>query len=328
MYGPSEFTTYSTVATVPPGERSPAIGPPVRGARTHVVDPLGAPVPPGVVGELWMAGAGLARGYLGRPELTAERFTPDPFSAVPGERVYRTGDLVRFRSNGELEFLGRIDHQVKVRGFRIELGEIEEALRAHRQVLDTAVTAREDVPGSRLLVAYVTGDPAPDAAELRAHLEGRLPEYMVPSFFVPLEALPLTPNGKIERRALPAPDRERRGRGDFVAPRTPTEEAVAEMWKELLGLDRVSVEDRFFELGGYSLLATRLLSRVRQTFGVDLQLREVFRLPTVAGLAARIDEAAAVPLDEGDLAALLEEMEHLSDEEAQARLAELQTTKE
>jgi amino acid adenylation domain-containing protein len=328
MYGPSEFTTYSTVATVPQGERFPAIGPPVRGARTHVVDPLGAPVPPGVAGELWMAGAGLARGYLGRPELTAERFTPDPFSAVPGERVYRTGDLVRYRPDGELEFLGRIDHQVKVRGFRIELGEIEEALRAHPRVLDSAVMAREDVPGSRLLVAYVTGDPAPDAAELRAHLERRLPEYMVPSLFVPLEALPLTPNGKIDRRALPAPDRERRGRGDFVAPRTPTEEAVAEMWKELLGLDRVSVEDRFFELGGYSLLATRLLARVRQTFGVDLQVREVFRLPTVAGLAARIDEAAAVPLDEGDLAALLEEMEHLSDAEAQARLAELQTTKE
>ena len=328
MYGPSEFTTYSTVATVPPGERSPAIGPPIRGARAHVVDRRGAPVPPGVVGELWMAGVGLARGYLGRPELTAERFTPDPFSTVAGERVYRTGDLVRFRPDGELEFLGRIDHQVKVRGFRIELGEIEEALRSHPQVRDGVVTAREDVPGSRLLVAYVTGDPAPDAAELRAHLGRRLPEYMVPSLFVTLEALPLTPNGKVDRRALPAPDRERRGRGNFVEPRTPTEKRVAEMWKELLGLDRVSVEDGFFELGGYSLLATRLLARVRQTFGVDLALREVFRLPTVARLAARIDEAAAVPLDAGDLAALLEEMEHLSDEEAQARLSELQTTTE
>jgi amino acid adenylation domain-containing protein len=329
MYGPSEFTTYSTVAAVPPGERSPAIGPPVRGARTHVVDRLGAPVPPGVVGELWMAGSGLARGYLGRPELTAARFTPDPFSGVAGERVYRTGDLVRHRPDGELEFLGRIDHQVKVRGFRIELGEIEEALRSHDQVRDGVVMAREDVPGSRLLVAYVTGDPAPDAAELRAHLGRRLPEYMVPAIFMALDALPLTPNGKVDRRALPAPGRERRGRGEFIAPRTPTEKAVAEMWKELLGLDRVSVEDGFFELGGYSLLATRLLSRVRQAFGVDLAVREVFRLPTVAGLAARIDEAsAALPVAEEDLAELLEQLEHLSDEEAQARLAELQTTKE
>ena len=330
LYGPSEDTTYSTGALVPRDDpRAPAIGRPVRGTRAHVVDRRSGLVPPGVAGELWLAGAGLARGYLGRPELTAERFTPDPFGAGAGERVYRTGDLVRWRSDGELEFLGRIDHQVKLRGFRIELGEIEAVLRSHPAV-DEAVVQVWESAGDRRLVAWVTLDRTdlPDLpSEMTSWLRGKLPEYMVPAAFVVLEALPLTPNGKVDRRALPAPDRarpRRQGRqGEIVAPRTRTEETVAEIWKELLGLEQVSVEDTFFELGGHSLLATQVLARVRKSFGVDLPLREVFQRPTIAGLSELIDAQAAAPPDEDELAALLAELDGLSDEEARERLEEI-----
>jgi amino acid adenylation domain-containing protein len=287
LYGPSEDTTYSTGSQVPRGaagspDRPPAIGRPLPGTRAFVVDRCGRPVPAGVAGELWLAGAGLARGYLGRPELTAERFTPDPFSQA-GERVYRTGDLVRFRPDGELEFLGRIDHQVKVRGFRIELGEVEAALVSHPAVEDCVCVVRD-----ASLVAYLTG--APDLHELRAHLGRRLPIYMVPSTFVVLPALPRTPNGKVDRKALPAPERGARPAGALVAPRTRTEEILAEVWKELLGLEQAGVEDSFFALGGHSLLGMQALSRVRQAFGVDLPLRELFEHPTVAGLAGLIDD--------------------------------------
>jgi len=326
LYGPSEDTTYSTGALVPSdSDRAPAIGRPIRGTRAHVVDRRGVPVPPGVAGELWLAGAGLARGYLGRPELTAERFTPDPFGSGPGERVYRTGDLVRFRQDGELDFLGRIDHQVKLRGFRIELGEIEAVLASDPSVRECVVVVREDAPGSRLLVAYVAGDGAPpDTGALRTAAGRRLPEYMVPAAFVVLDALPLSPNGKVDRRALPAPDRTGRHRtGEFVAPQTRTEETVAEIWKELLALEQVSVDDGFFELGGHSLLATQVLARVRQVFGVDLPLREIFKHPTIAALAELIDAQAATPTDEDELAALLAELDVLSDEEARERLEEI-----
>jgi len=287
LYGPSEDTTYSTGALVPPnGERSPAIGRPLPGTRAWVVDRQGVPVPPGVAGELWLAGAGLARGYLGRPELTAERFTPDPFGEAGG-RVYRTGDLVRHRQDGQLEFLGRIDFQVKVRGFRIELGEIEETLRRHPAVRESVVVAREGV-----LTAYVVFDRTDRKATLAAWLQQRLPHYMVPSAFVLLESLPLTPNGKVDRKALPAPERVRAvDEESWAAPSDPVEELLAGIWAEVLGLDRVGARESFFGLGGHSLLATQVISRIRGVLGVELPLRGLFEAPTVAELARRVREA-------------------------------------
>ena len=249
-------------------------------------------MPIGVAGELYLGGAGLARGYLHRPELTAERFIPHPFSEVPGERLYRTGDLARYRPDGNLEFLGRLDHQVKVRGFRIELGEIEAVLGRHPGVQEAVVLAREDSPGEKRLVAYVVAQegPAPSGSELRGFLRERLPEYMVPSAFVGLPALPLTPNGKVDRKALPAPE----GRGvaeGYVPPCTPTEELLAGIWAEVLRQERVGRQDNFFALGGHSLVAIRVVSRVRDTFGVELPVRCVFESPTVAELSAAVEAA-------------------------------------
>ncbi|HYU30619.1 MAG TPA: amino acid adenylation domain-containing protein, partial [Thermoanaerobaculia bacterium] len=286
LYGPSEDTTYSTGSRVPPGEPVPAIGRPLPGTRAHVVDRRGTPVPPGVAGELWLAGAGLARGYLGRPELTAERFVPDPFGGA-GERAYRTGDLVRFRSGGELEFLGRIDHQVKLRGFRIELGEIETLLASHPGVRECVVVVREDVPGSRLLVAYVVGE----IADLRGFLGARLPEYMVPSLFVVLEALPRSPNGKVDRRALPVPERAQGPQ--HLGPRDGLELALAEIWEEVLGVRPVGVRDDFFALGGHSLLAVQVTSQIRKRLGRSVPLATLLRHSTVERLAAVLRDGSA-----------------------------------
>ncbi|MGH7580839.1 MAG: non-ribosomal peptide synthetase, partial [Gemmatimonadales bacterium] len=273
LYGPSETTTYSTAAHVVSGESgAPGIGRPIANTRAYVLDQRLEPVPIGVAGELYLGGAGLARGYLGRPALTAERFVPDPFGpsagAEPGGRLYRTGDRVRWRPDGTLEFLGRLDRQLKLRGFRIELGEIEAVLAQHAGVRDCVVVLRDELPGGQALVGYVVpraansngstppvGDPPTgDGAfvtEIRNHLRTRLPEYMVPSAFVVLPALPLSPNGKLDHRALPSPEGIRVGEdGSFVPPRTPIEEALARLWRELLGIERVGLEDNFFELGG------------------------------------------------------------------------------
>ena len=289
LYGPSEDTTYSTWVEVPRTQAGePTIGRPVSGTQAYVVDGRGQPQPVGVPGELWLAGAGLARGYFDRPELTAERFVPDPFGSEPGGRAYRTGDLARWRGDRDLEFLGRIDHQVKVRGFRIELGEIESALVSLAAVTESVVVAREDGAGERRLVAYVVAAPGatPEASRLRSLLQERLPEYMVPSSFVVLAALPLTPNGKVDRKALPAP--ELGSRAVYVAPRTPAEEVLAGIWGQLLGLDRVSVEDDFFALGGQSLLIMRLASRVREAFGIEVPLRRFFERSTLGRMAALV----------------------------------------
>ncbi|HEV2734116.1 MAG TPA: AMP-binding protein, partial [Longimicrobiaceae bacterium] len=292
LYGPSEDTTYSTWALVPrAGERDPAIGRAVAGTRAYVLDRRMEPLPVGVPGELHLGGAGLARGYLGRSDATAERFVPDPFGGVDGARLYRTGDRARWLASGELEFLGRLDHQLKVRGFRIEPGEVEGALLAHPAVRECVVVAREDAPGDARLVAYVgVGEAAvaPDAAELRRHLRGGLPEHMVPAHFVALPALPKTPNGKVDRGALPAP--EAGGAvAEHVAPRGETEQAVAAIWGELLGAGEVGARDNFFDRGGHSLLATQVVARIRDRLGVELPLRAVFEAPTVAELAARVD---------------------------------------
>jgi amino acid adenylation domain-containing protein len=286
LYGPSEDTTYSTFSRVPrEGSTEPGIGRPIAATKAHVLSRMLTPVPIGVVGELWLGGAGLARGYLGRPDLTAERFLPDPFGAESGARLYRTGDLVRWLADGTLEFLGRLDHQVKVRGFRIELGEIEAALASLAGVREAVVTAREEASGDRRLVAYVVGEVAADA--LRESLRERLPDYMVPATFVTLAALPLTPNGKVDRKALPAPEWQGDARS-YVAPRTPVEEVLAGIWTGLLGLERVGAADHFFDLGGHSLLATRLVSRLRTAFNVELPVRDLFEAPTLAALAARV----------------------------------------
>jgi amino acid adenylation domain-containing protein len=314
LYGPSEDTTYSTWTTVAPArsaaDRPPAIGRPLAGTRVYLLDARLAPVPLGIPGELYLAGAGLARGYLRRPDLTAERFVPDPFSTSPtppttgGERLYRTGDLARYRLDGDLDYLGRIDHQVKVRGFRIELGEIEAALVTHPAVAEAAVLVREEAGGDRGLVAYVAPREAANAvdagtlaATLRGDLRRQLPDYMVPGRFAVLPRLPLTPNGKVDRKALLALSIETSatlgetgGRG-YVAPRTPVEELLAGIWGQMLGISEVGANDNFFDLGGHSLLVTRMVSRIAETFGVELPLRRLFEAPVLAAQAAQIAAA-------------------------------------
>jgi alpha-ketoglutarate-dependent taurine dioxygenase/acyl carrier protein len=294
MYGPTETTIWSTIERVATGEGNVLIGRPIGNTQVYILDRALRLVPVGVSGELYIGGDGVTHGYLGRPGLTAERFVPDPFSAEPGARMYRTGDAARLREGGALEYLGRADEQVKVRGFRIEPGEIEAALTRHGAVQSCAVVAREYGEGDRRLVAFVVlkeGATLPNAAELRRLLGETLPEYMIPSSFVVLEALPLTPNGKTDRRALALLDA---GDGDRAAahtpPRTPIEEVLAGIWAEVLNAGQVGAHDNFFEVGGHSLLATRVLSRVRKAFGVELPLRAIFETPTVAGMALRIEE--------------------------------------
>ncbi|MCP4658511.1 MAG: amino acid adenylation domain-containing protein, partial [bacterium] len=286
LYGPTEATANASAASVSGADR-PTIGRPLVNRWLYVLDPGLRPVPIGVAGELAIAGPGVARGYLGRPGLTAERFVPDPLGGAAGRRLYRTGDRVRFLSAGPLEFLGRVDHQVKLRGFRIELGEIESVLRAHASVRECVVVARGGRrTGPARLVAYVAaaGDSAPEGRELRAFLLRTLPEYMVPAAFVVLEALPLLPSGKVDRGALPEPETSAPAEA-FVAPRDPSEELIAEIWAEVLDLGRVGAEDNFFDLGGHSLVATQVVSRVRETFAVEVALPRLFEAPTVAGLA-------------------------------------------
>ncbi|HEY3570220.1 MAG TPA: amino acid adenylation domain-containing protein, partial [Thermoanaerobaculia bacterium] len=294
-YGPTECTIVATRAELRRAEAGEVpIGRPVRNLRAWVLDPRLRLAAPGVPGELCIGGAGLARGYAGRPDLTAERFAPDPWSPEPGGRMYRTGDLVRLLPSGDLEFLGRTDDQVKIRGFRVELREIEAVLAEAPGVAEAVVVAREDTPGDRRLAAYlVAGGPEGDLeiAALRNHLKGRLPDYMIPASFTLLDRLPLTPSGKVDRHSLPAPDRARRGpERDFVAPRTDSEERIAAIWGEVLGLDRVGVTENFFELGGHSLLLPQVIHRLRAAFQVEVPLRVLFEEPTIEGLAVTVEE--------------------------------------
>jgi amino acid adenylation domain-containing protein len=302
LYGPTEGTIICAAHLTTGGEAAGRhlLGRPLGNAPLYVLDGAGEPAPVGVPGELCIGGAATARGYLGRVELTADRFVPDPFSGEAGARTYRTGDRARWGADGTLEFLGRVDAQVKIRGFRIEPGEVEAQLAAHPTVRDAVVLVREDAPGDRRLVAYAvpSADPV-GAAELREHLRARLPEHMVPSAIVVLEDLPLTRNGKVDRAALPAPETAGAGR-ERAAPRTPVEEVVAGIWAEVLGVEQVGAGDDFFELGGHSLLATQVVSRVREAFRIELPLRAVFEAPTVAGLALRVERlrSRAAPADE------------------------------
>jgi thioesterase domain-containing protein/acyl carrier protein len=279
------------------GPSRPTLGGPLANVQVYVLDERMQPVPTGVPGELFIGGAGVARGYLGRPELSAEKFVPDAFGSTSGGRLYRTGDKVRWLANGELDYLGRIDFQVKLRGFRIELGEIEAALEEASGVRRAVVLAREDVPGDKRLVAYVVPasmDAVPPTSELRAAISKNLPEYMVPSAFVFLEALPLNTHGKVDRKALPPPDASSTA-ATYVAPRTHTEEAVAAVWAEVLHVEKVGATDDFFALGGHSLLAVRLMSRLRQRTGVSLPVSALFQGATVERLAQRLDARHHAP---------------------------------
>ncbi|HEU4561402.1 MAG TPA: AMP-binding protein, partial [Longimicrobium sp.] len=287
LYGPTEAAVDVSCWTCPRDASADVvpIGRPVWNTALYVLDAAGRPAPVGVPGELYIGGVQVARGYQGRPAMTAERFVPDPFSPDGGARLYRTGDRARWRADGAIEYLGRLDFQVKVRGFRIELGEIEAALRGHESVTDCVVMARAEA-GEQRLVAYVVG--VADAEALRAHVRRSLPEYMVPSAFVFLDALPLTVNGKLDRKALPVPElasAEER----YVAPRTPVEEVLAGIWAEVLRLERVGVHDSFFDLGGHSLLIMRLLARIQATFDLDISIRTVFSKPTLEAIAAEIE---------------------------------------
>jgi len=296
LYGPTEATVYATWSAVRAGDGDPPIGCPMPGRSAYVLDEARLPVPIGVPGELYLGGAGLARGYLVRPALTAERFIPDPFSDEPGTRMYRTGDRVRWRADGELEYLGRLDFQVKVRGFRIEPGEVESVLSSHPQIRDAVVAAVASPEGGRVLTAYVVADGPPNVSGLREFLRGRLPDYMVPSAIVQLDAFPLTPSGKVDRRALPAPDQPLSLK--FTSPVTETERTVAAIWADVLKVDQVGAGDDFFALGGHSILAVQVIARVAAHFGVELSLRSFFEAADLRGFSARVDSAVRAYLAE------------------------------
>ncbi len=286
LYGPTETTIWSTRYQIEsPGDLVP-IGRPIANTHTYLLDSHLGLVPAGVTGELYIGGDGLARGYLGRPELTAEKFIPDPFDERGGARLYRTGDLARYRPTGDIEYLGRMDHQVKLRGYRVETGEIETTLAQHEAVRQAVVTAHQNGDGEKRLVAYVVGDRIV-TAELQQYLRSKLPSYMIPGAYVVLDQMPLTPNGKIDRRALPAPEHSQQG---YVGPTRPAEEILAGIWSQVLRVEQVGTEDNFFELGGHSLLATQVISRVRASFGIEINLRMLFEHPTIRSLAEVIDE--------------------------------------
>ncbi|MEH6979171.1 amino acid adenylation domain-containing protein, partial [Bacillus pseudomycoides] len=285
FYGPTEATIYVNAFDCQPHQEFVSIGNPIQNIQLYVLDQNQRLQSIGIEGELYIGGAGLARGYLNRPDLTAERFVPHPFQL--GERLYRTGDSVRYLTDGNLEFIGRMDHQVKVRGFRIELGEIEATLERHSSIKEAVVLVREDRPGDQRLVAYVISDG--NIQNWRAYLQDQLPNYMVPAHLVELEYFPLTPNGKIDRKALPAP--EGQPMGEFnVLPRTPSEELIASVWSQVLGIENIGIQDSFFERGGHSLLVTQVVSRLQEAFRIKIPLRELFKYDTVEALTKRLDQ--------------------------------------
>jgi amino acid adenylation domain-containing protein len=293
-YGPAENTVVATWGEVETNKarREPSIGRPIDNAQIHILDRKLGAVPIGVTGEIYIGGAGLARGYLNRADLTAERFIPDPFSGRPGARLYKTGDLANYLEDGRIEFRGRADEQVKIRGYRIETAEIETALAANRAVREAVVIVREDVPGEKRLVGYIVPEqqPAPTTSELHGFLNEKLPSYMLPSAFVMLEALPVTPKGKLNRRALPAPEASPAPTVSYLAPTTELERRIAEIWQDVLGLDRIGMHDNFFELGGHSLALVLMNVRLNETLGREVAITELFRHPTITLLAAHIGQ--------------------------------------
>ena len=324
LYGPTEASVDVTswACTQASERRTVPIGSPISNTQIYVLDRHLNPMPARLPGELYIGGVGLARGYANQPALTAEKFIPDPFSDEPGARLYKTGDQVRYAPDGIIEYLGRIDDQVKVRGYRIELGEIEATLMVHPTVREAVVVAREDTPGDKRLVAYVVmQEQSASTHELRAYLREKLPDYMVPAVFVPLEAIPLSPNGKVDRRALPRPEFSRPdAETTFVAPRGPVEEEVAEMWRDLLRIERISVHDNFFELGGHSLLLIQIATRMQRVFQVELTLRTLFNVPTIAEMATTISELQVAEEDPEEIARMIAELKDLSPDELAAFL--------
>jgi amino acid adenylation domain-containing protein len=354
MYGITETTVHVTYRPLEradcEGHRGSPIGCRIPDLRIYLLDEHGGPVPVGVVGELYVGGAGVARGYLNRPELTAKRFVKDPFVEEAGARMYKTGDLGRWQSDGTIEFVGRNDSQVKVRGFRIELGEIETRLAEHPAVREAVVIAREDIPGDKRLVAYYTATETSEreaaelgAEQLRAHLSSQLPEYMVPAAYVRLKSMPLTPNGKLDRKALPAPEGDAYSTHEYEEPQGKIESTLAAIWSDVLKLDRVGRHNNFFELGGHSLLAMQLAARIRRALEVELPVRSMFEAPTIAGLAMEVHKADAMglkaltPFPQGprhastadaSQEALLVQLEKLSDQEARKLLKNLLDAKQ
>lgn len=311
LYGPTETAVYSAIHKVSTADGTVLVGRPIDNTQIYILDMHQQPTPIGVQGEICIAGEGVARGYLNRPELTAEKFVPNPFITAQGARIYRTGDLGRYRADGIIQCLGRVDHQVKLRGFRIELGEIEAVLMQHPGIRQAVTDVRASSTGEKRLVGYfVSEGKTPAISELRAFLKSKLPEYMVPSVFMPLESLPVSPSGKLNRRALPEPDDARPElTRDFVAPSTPVQQAVAEIFSDVLEIRQVGMHDDFFELGGHSLLATRVVSRLRDRFQIEMTPRFLFESPTVQEMASRISELLMQGTEPDDIAMLLAELE-------------------
>ncbi len=326
VYGPTENTTFTTwhpVKHISEEATTIPIGRPIANTQVYILDNQQQPVPIGVPGELYIGGDGLARGYLNRPSLTNEYFVPHPFSDQPGTRLYRTGDLGRYLPDGSIEFIGRIDHQVKIRGFRIELGEVEAALRRHPAVREVVVMDREETLGWKYLAAYLVVDQqaAPSVNQLRSHIQQQLPDYMVPSAFVFLNTLPLTLNGKVDRRLLPTPDRIRlKIEEPLVAPRTPIEKVLTEIWTRILNVEQVGIYDNFFELGGHSLMATQVVSRIRDAFDINVPLNAFFQFPTVTDLTVAILRIQAEQADSEVLTQTLVEVEQLPENEIRKML--------
>jgi acyl-coenzyme A synthetase/AMP-(fatty) acid ligase/acyl carrier protein len=324
-YGPTEATIGCCTFEVQdvPGDYGPAtvpIGTPIANTQCYLLDARRHPVPLGAPGQLFVGGAGVARGYVAQPDLTAARFVEDPFAAPAGARMYDTGDLARWLPDGTLEFLGRADEQVKIRGYRVEPAEVEGALRAHDHVQEAVVVARTGPAGEVRLVAYCATGGDALSTELATHLAQWLPEFMIPSAIVCLDVLPMTPSGKVDRLALPDPEESGAAGAGHVAPRTPVEEALTQIWARVLSSERVGVEDDFFALGGHSLLATQVVAEVRSGFDVDLPLHSLFMFPTIAGLAGEI--VRMMRESEGDETdRLVAELEGLSDDEVEALLA-------
>jgi amino acid adenylation domain-containing protein len=330
-YGASEATIdssyFESTALSLSIDRLVPIGRPFANTQIYILDSHLQPVPIGVAGELHIGGAGLARSYLNQPKLTDQKFIPNPLSNEPGDRLYKTGDLGRYLPDGTIEFLGRLDNQIKIRGFRIEIGEIEAELSQHPAVKQTVIVDREDQPGNKRLVAYFVPNqeqvPSPD--ELRRFLKEKLPDFMLPSAFVHLDVLPLTPNGKVNRQALPAPDPfHMGGEVSFVPPRTLTEETLASIWADLLGLERVGIHDDFFDLGGHSLLATQVISRLREALSVELPLRYLFESSTIAELAELVVAQQIKQVESDTLEQILAEVDELSEDKVKQLLLEYQ----
>jgi acyl carrier protein len=326
MYGPTETTIWSTTYPVEQADNRVSIGRPISNTEIYLLDQFLQPVPVGAPGDLFIGGIGVVRGYLNRPDLTASKFIPDPFSLRPGARLYYTGDRARYLPEGDIEFLGRLDQQVKIRGFRIELEEIESLLVSHARIRDAVVIARELAQEEKQLVAYLV--PAeqdlPGIGELRLYLKEKLPEYMLPAMFIELEALPLTPNGKVDRQALlrmptalPLQLKE-----NYIAPRTAAEEVVAGIWEQTLGVEKVGVLDDFFELGGNSLSAMRIIVRLRDIFQVELPLRGLFEAPTVEGIVTLAAHTWGEREVVEQIAQTVKEIENLSADEADSLLLE------